>query len=99
VLPTLKQPRRCSPRCFFVWLDDEQQQSTALAPPVFYKDGKLNLKLDGKECLLTKNGAGKFTYGAQNENEIVFVPGKSGRIDFVFTGLYSAKRVAAAKSE
>lgn len=66
---------------------------------VFIKDGKLNLKLDGKEYLLTKSGDRKFTYGAQNENEIVFVPGKSGRIDFVFTGLYGAKRVASAKSE
>jgi len=66
---------------------------------VFIKDGKLNLKLDGKEYLLTKSGDKKFTYGEQNENEIVFVPGKSGRIDFVFTGLYGAKRVASAKSE
>ncbi len=66
---------------------------------VFIKDGKLNLKFDGKEYLLTKSGDRKFTYGEQNENEIVFVPGKSGRIDFVFTGLYGAKRVASAKSE
>jgi hypothetical protein len=66
---------------------------------VFIKDGKLNLKLDGKEYLLTKSGDKKFTYGEQNENEIVFVPGKSGRIDFVFTGLYGAKRVGSPKSE
>jgi CubicO group peptidase (beta-lactamase class C family) len=66
---------------------------------VFVKDGKLNLKLEGKEYLLTKSGDKKFTYGAQNENEIVFVPGKSGRIYFVFTGLYGAKRVGATKSE
>jgi hypothetical protein len=57
------------------------------------------LKLDGKEYLLTKSDDKKFTYGAQNENEIVFVPGKSGRIGFVFTGLYGAKRVGATKSE
>ena len=66
---------------------------------VFIKDGRLALKLDGKEYLLTKSGERKFTYGEQNEEELVFVPGKSGRIDFVFTGLYGAKRIAAAKSE
>jgi CubicO group peptidase (beta-lactamase class C family) len=66
---------------------------------VFIKDGKLSLKLEGKEYLLTKSGERKFTYGEQNEEELVFVPGKSGRIDFVFTGLYGAKRVASPKSE
>jgi CubicO group peptidase (beta-lactamase class C family) len=66
---------------------------------VFIKDGKLALKLEGKEYLLTRSGDKKFTYGDQNEEELVFVPGKSGRIDFVFTGLYSAKRVGAPKSE
>lgn len=66
---------------------------------VFIKDGKLALKLDGKEYSLTKSGERKFTYGERNEEELVFVPGKSGRIDFVFTGLYGAKRVASAKSE
>jgi CubicO group peptidase (beta-lactamase class C family) len=66
---------------------------------VFIKDGKLNLKLEGKEYLLTKSGERKFTYGEQNEEELVFVRGKSGRIDFVFTGLYGAKRVASPKSE
>ena len=42
---------------------------------------------------MTKTGDRKFTYGAQNENEIVFVPGKSGKIDLIFMGLYGAKRV------
>jgi len=35
----------------------------------------------------------KFTFGAQNENEVVFVPGKSGRIEFLFTELYGAKKI------
>lgn len=43
--------------------------------------------------LTNKSGDRKFTYGEQNENEIVFVSGKSGRIDFIFTDLYGAKRV------
>ncbi len=60
---------------------------------VSIKDDKLNLRLDGKEYFLTKSGERKFTFGASNENEMVFVPGKSGRIEFVFSELYSAKRV------
>ena len=43
---------------------------------VSVKDGKLYVKADDKEYPLTKSGERKFTYGAQNENEIVFVPGK-----------------------
>jgi hypothetical protein len=46
-----------------------------------------------KEHAMTKSGERKFTYGAQNENEIVFVPGKSGKIEFLFTVLYGAKKI------
>ncbi|HKY43042.1 MAG TPA: serine hydrolase [Pyrinomonadaceae bacterium] len=60
---------------------------------VSLKDGKLYVKADGKEYALTKSGERKFTYGAQNENEIVFVPGKSGKIEFLFTVLYGAKKI------
>jgi len=66
------------------------------APQLFevsVKEDKLFLKLDGKEYQLTKSGERKFTYGESNENELVFVPGKSGKIDFVFWELYGAKRV------
>jgi hypothetical protein len=60
---------------------------------VSVKEGSLFIKLDGKEHRMTKSGERKFTFGASNENEVVFVPGKSGKIEFVFTGLYAAKRV------
>jgi CubicO group peptidase (beta-lactamase class C family) len=60
---------------------------------VSVKDGKLFVKLDGSEHQMTKSGDRKFTFGANNENEVVFVPGKSGKIEFIFTGLYAAKRV------
>lgn len=66
------------------------------APQTFevsIKDEKLFVKVEGNEFPLTKSGERKFTYGAQNENEIVFVPGKSGKIDFIFFELYGAKRV------
>jgi hypothetical protein len=60
---------------------------------VAVKNDKLNLKLDGVEYLLTKSGDRKFTFGSANENELVFVPGKSGKIEFLFSELYAAKRV------
>ena len=54
---------------------------------VFVKDGKLYVKFDGNESALTKSGDRKFTFGAQNQNELVFVPGKNGKIGFLFTEL------------
>jgi CubicO group peptidase (beta-lactamase class C family) len=64
---------------------------------VSIKDAKLVMKFDGKEYPMTKTGAKKFTFGAQNENEVVFVTGKSGKIDLIFTGLYGAKRITTGK--
>lgn len=43
--------------------------------------------------LMKKSGERKFTFGEQNENEVVFVPGKSGKIEFLFTELYGAKKI------
>ena len=57
------------------------------------RDGKLFMKFDGKDHALTKSGERKFTFGEQNENEVVFVPGKSGRIEFLFTELYGTKKI------
>jgi hypothetical protein len=51
------------------------------------------MKFDGKEYPMTKSGERKFTFGAENENEVVFVPGKDGKIGFLFTELYGAKKV------
>ena len=59
---------------------------------VSVKDGKLYVRFDGKEHAMTKSGERKFTFGEQNENEIVFVNGKNGKIEFLSTGLYGAKR-------
>ncbi len=60
---------------------------------VSVKDGKLNMKFDGKDYVMTKTGERKFTFGADGENEIVFVPGKSGKTQFLFAGLYGAKKI------
>jgi CubicO group peptidase (beta-lactamase class C family) len=60
---------------------------------VLLKDGKMYVKFEEKEYPATKSGERKFTFGAQNENEIVFVPGKDGKIRFLFTELYGAKKI------
>ena len=60
---------------------------------VSIKEGKLYMKFDGKEYAMTKSGERKFTFGEQNENEVVFVPGKDGKIHFLFTELYGAKKI------
>jgi len=57
------------------------------------KDGKLFMKFDEKDYAMTKSGERKFTFGAQNENEVVFVAGKDGKIHFLFTELYGAKKI------
>jgi CubicO group peptidase (beta-lactamase class C family) len=60
---------------------------------VLLKDGKMFVKFEDKEYPATKSGDKKFTFGAQNENEVVFVRGKDGKIGFLFTELYGAKKI------
>lgn len=75
---------------------DEYAGSYSHAPQTWdisVKDGKLFVKVDGSESQLTKSGERKFTFGANNENELVFVVGKSGKVEYLFTELYAAKRV------
>jgi hypothetical protein len=60
---------------------------------VSIKDGKLFMKFDEKDYAMTKSGERKFTFGAQNENEVVFVTGEDGKIHFLFTELYGAKKI------
>ena len=66
---------------------------------VSVKGDNLNLKLDGTEYQLTKSGDRKFTFGLANENELVLVAGKDGKIDFLFSELYAAKRVQSAEKK
>lgn len=64
---------------------------------VYLKDGKLFVKNEGTDYALTASGERKFSFGSANENELVFVQGKSGRIEFIFSELYSAKKVTAVR--
>jgi len=60
---------------------------------VLLKDGKMFVKFEDKEYPATKSGERKFTFGPQYENEVVFVQGKDGKIHFLFTELYGAKKI------
>lgn len=58
---------------------------------VFIKDKKLFLKIEGAETPLTKVGENRFSAG--ESGEIAFVRGADGRAEYLFNGLYSARRV------
>jgi CubicO group peptidase (beta-lactamase class C family) len=60
---------------------------------IFVKGEGLYVKLGNEESLLMKSGERKFTYGAANENELVFVPAKNGKIELLFSVLYGAKKI------
>lgn len=59
---------------------------------VFVKDGKLFLRIEGTESPLTRVGESKFAAGASG-GEVAFVRGADGRAEYIFNGLYSARRV------
>lgn len=60
---------------------------------VSVKDGKLFVKFDGKDYALTKSGDRKFTFGAQNENELVFVPARTEK-STSFSPNYTARNAS-----
>jgi hypothetical protein len=64
---------------------------------VFIRGGKLFLKVDGNESPLIRIGESKFSTGPAGE-EIAFVRGADGpgnRAEYLFNGLYSARRTRA----
>jgi hypothetical protein len=55
-------------------------------------DGRLYLKEEDSEYALTKTGDYRLSYGATLENDIAIVTGPDGKAEYIFTGLYSARR-------
>ena len=56
------------------------------------KAGKLYFKTPDGELELSRTGPYLLSFGANLENDLVFVPNKRGEIEFLFDGLYSAKK-------
>ena len=59
------------------------------------KDRKLNDKQDDGELLLTKPAPNRLSFGANLENDLMFVANVRGEVEYLFDGLYSAKKLKA----
>src|ERR1044071_547411 len=59
---------------------------------ILAKDNRLFLKDAEAEYALTKTGAQRLSFGDALENDIAFVPGSDGKMEYIFTGLYSGRR-------
>jgi hypothetical protein len=59
---------------------------------VYVKDGKLYLKQEGGDVALSRTGRYRLSYGPALDNDLAFVPDARGRMEYVFDGLYSAKK-------
>ena len=59
---------------------------------ILAKDNRLFLKDAQAEYALTKTGEGRLSFGDTLENDIALVKGADGKTQYIFTGLYSARR-------
>jgi CubicO group peptidase (beta-lactamase class C family) len=57
------------------------------------KDGKLYYKQSGDELELSKTAPHRLSFGAALENDLIFVPNTRGEMEYIFDGLYSAKKM------
>ena len=64
---------------------------------VFVREGRLFLKQGDQEFALKKVGDLRFAYGPAGEREFVLVRGADGRVEHLFSNLYSARKVRAGK--
>ncbi|HEX8843323.1 MAG TPA: serine hydrolase domain-containing protein [Pyrinomonadaceae bacterium] len=60
---------------------------------ILARGDKLFLKDAQAEYALTKTGERRLSFGDSLENDVALVPGKDGRVEYIFTGLYSARRI------
>lgn len=56
------------------------------------KDGRLFFKDAQAEYALTKTGERRLSFGDKLENDVATIPGADGKTEYIFTGLYSARR-------
>ncbi|HWS98832.1 MAG TPA: serine hydrolase domain-containing protein [Pyrinomonadaceae bacterium] len=56
------------------------------------KGGKLFFRDAEAEYELSKTGAQVLSFGDKLENDVALVPGADGKTEYIFTGLYSARR-------
>lgn len=59
---------------------------------ILAKDGQLFFKDAEAEYALSKTGDQRLSFGDKLENDIAFVSGADGKMEYIFTGLYSGRR-------
>ena len=59
---------------------------------IIAKGGRLLFKSEDRELALTKVAPNRLAYGENLDAELVMVPGAEGRAEYLFDGLYSARR-------
>lgn len=59
---------------------------------IIAKEGKLFFKDAEGEYELTRTGAQVLSFGDKLESDVALVPGADGKTEYIFTGLYSARR-------
>ncbi len=64
---------------------------------ILAKDGRLFLKEQGQEFALSKTGDWQLSFGDALENDLVFIRGADGNAEYIFNGLYSARKSAESK--
>jgi CubicO group peptidase (beta-lactamase class C family) len=64
---------------------------------ILAKEGLLLLKEEGAEHELKKTGEQRFSWGNTLENDVILLPGTDGKIEYIFTGLYSARRISESR--
>lgn len=64
---------------------------------ILVKDDRLFLKEEGAEHELKKTGEQRLSWGDALENDVILLSGSDGKTEYIFTGLYSARRAPAAK--
>jgi CubicO group peptidase (beta-lactamase class C family) len=57
------------------------------------KGERLLFQQRGQEAALKKVGEYTFVYGKNEENVVIFVPDKAGRIEYAFDGMYASRKI------
>jgi CubicO group peptidase (beta-lactamase class C family) len=60
---------------------------------ITFREGKLFYKQEAKEVELVKTAPRRLSFGDKLENDFAFVTGAQGEIEYLFDGLYSARKV------
>lgn len=64
---------------------------------IFSVAGQLRIKYENQESDLIRTGASSYRFGAAGDDELVFIQDSEGKSEYLFTGMYAAKKMDAIK--